>query len=349
LPENRYIQALLDDLAEDMQFYAPIQPLQSIFIGGGTPSLLTPEAYRILLEGIGQQIEFLPDIEITLEANPGTFESKKFAEFRALGINRLSIGIQSFQDVHLTKLGRIHSGREAIYAAEMARKAGFDNINLDLMFGLPSASLADAQNDIATAVALEPTHISFYQLTLEPNTYFYKFPPQLPNDEFVFAIQTAGHRQLAEHQYRRYEISAFSKPSYQCRHNTNYWQFGDYLGIGAGAHGKVSKGLPDRIYRSAKLKNPETYLNAKKKYGERACIASDQLPLEFLMNQLRLDQGFEITHYVDRTGLAQSSLQPGLAKNVANGLLQQNGDRIFCSERGRLFLDSILQDFLSSF
>lgn len=346
LPESRYVQILLDDLAEDLRFYAPKQPLQSIFIGGGTPSLLAPQAFDALLGGIRRQIACVPDVEITLEANPGTFDSKKFSEFKALGINRLSIGVQSFQDVHLSRLGRIHSGADAVRASEAARKAGFDNLNLDLMFGLPNASLNEAQHDVATAVKLEPTHISLYQLTLEPNTYFYKFPPELPDEDKLFEIHAACHRQLAGHRYRQYEISAFSKAGYRCRHNANYWRFGDYLGIGAGAHGKISRSLPERIYRSAKLKHPEAYMNAKKGYGERRCIAPSDLPLEFLMNQLRLNQGFKIEHYGARTGLGLESLEPGLAKNLQNGLLRQDGGRIFCSERGRLMLDSILQDFL---
>ena len=240
-PEAAYIDALLKDLAEDVQRYVITRPISSIFIGGGTPSLFSPESINRLLRGIEQQLPLKPDIEITLEANPGTFESHKFAEFRALGINRLSIGIQTFNDTLLTRLGRVHSGGEALKAAEIAQQSGFDNFNLDLMFGLPGANPEDSQSDVATAISLKPTHISFYQLTLEPNTYFHKFPPQLPNDELIFDTQKRGQQLLADHGYQQYEVSAYSQSGLQCKHNVNYWQFGDYLGIGAGAHGKITQ------------------------------------------------------------------------------------------------------------
>ena len=239
-----------------MVYYYPAH--QQYFYRGGTPSLFSPDAINRLLRGIEQQITLKDNLEITLEANPGTFESQKFAEFRALGINRLSIGVQSFDDKLLKKLGRVHSGQEAIVAAEIAHQAGFENFNLDLMFGLPDSIPDNSKTDVATAISLKPAHISFYQLTLEPNTYFHKFPPQLPSDELIFSMQQHCQKLLARHGYQQYEVSAYSQSGLQCRHNVNYWQFGDYLGIGAGAHGKISQALPAKITRSFKPKSPSS-------------------------------------------------------------------------------------------
>ena len=345
-PEAAYIDALLKDLAEDVQRYVITRPISSIFIGGGTPSLFSPESINRLLRGIEQQLPLKPDIEITLEANPGTFESHKFAEFRALGINRLSIGIQTFNDTLLTRLGRVHSGGEALKAAEIAQQSGFDNFNLDLMFGLPGANPEDSQSDVATAISLKPTHISFYQLTLEPNTYFHKFPPQLPNDELIFDTQKRGQQLLADHGYQQYEVSAYSQSGLQCQHNVNYWQFGDYLGIGAGAHGKITQTLPQTIIRTVKPKSPEHYLQDTHKLGSSTVIPVAELPLEFIMNQLRLKQGFTAENYFASTGLSISTLEPALSESLQQGLLINQDDRYFCSEQGWNFMDNILEKFM---
>ena len=343
IPESAYIDALLADLASDLSQFGPLPALQSIFMGGGTPSLFSPAALQRLLNGIGQQLALATDCEITLEANPGTFEAAKFQAFRELGINRLSIGIQSFHDQHLQKLGRVHSGDEARRAIDIARQAGFDNLNLDLMFGLPAQTTQQALADIATALSFAPSHLSFYQLTLEPNTYFHRYPPALPEDDALYAMQKACQQQLAAHGYQQYEISAYAQTGKQARHNLNYWQFGDYLGIGAGAHGKISQHLPDSIIRTSKPKNPEQYLSRQP--GLRETIALDQLPLEFVMNQLRLRGGFNLADYTAITGLAAETLQPALQDCLDSGLLECDQQQIRCSERGWDFLDVILEKF----
>ena len=347
LPEIAYIDALLADLTSDIERYAISSPIHSIFIGGGTPSLFSPESIDRLLDGIKQRVNLESDLEITLEANPGTFESAKFREFNALGINRLSIGIQSFNDGLLTKLGRVHSGKEAIKAVEIAHDAGFTNFNLDLMFGLPGAIPGDSEHDVATAIDLDPTHISFYQLTLEPNTWFHKFPPKLPDDEFIFTTQQNCQRLLAENSYGQYEISAYSKPGKQCRHNVNYWQFGDYLGIGAGAHGKITTRLPDKIIRTAKAKSPETYLKNPTNNVANQAITIHELPLEYVMNQLRLRTGFTLEHYRNMTGLDAITLQSTLLECEQQGLISLNNDYYVCTDKGWNFLDTVLEKFIS--
>ncbi len=346
-PETAYIDALLSDLALDLQLYGISRPVGSIFIGGGTPSLFSPESFHRLLAGISQQVALADNLEITLEANPGTFEINKFAEFRSLGINRLSIGIQSFNDTLLQKLGRVHSGQEAMRAAECAHQAGFDNFNLDLMFGLPDAGANSSKADVEAAISLNPTHISFYQLTLEPNTYFHKFPPRLPDDDVIFSTQQVCQALLADHDYQQYEISAYSRPGFQCRHNLNYWQFGDYLGIGAGAHGKLSLALPDRIVRTFKPKSPEQYLRDSHKNGGADRIARTDLPLEFIMNHLRLKQGFSAARYEATTVLAIDTLEPALSSCLKQHLLTSRDGHYYCSEKGWNFLDSVLEKFCS--
>lgn len=342
LPENRYVDLLLADLARDVVRYQIDRPLHSIFIGGGTPSLFSPDALDKLLRGIKAQIPFVSDIEITLEANPSTFEFEKFAEFREIGINRLSIGVQSFDETLLQELGRVHSGKEAILAAEMAHKVGFENFNLDLMFGLPKSTLVHTENDIRTAIALEPTHLSFYQLTLEPNTYFYRYPPVLPSDDTIFETQQYCQKILAKHGYTQYEVSAYSLEKQQCCHNLNYWQFGDYLGIGAGAHGKIS--LPSKIIRTQKHKHPDRYENEQNVIENIIDIA--EIPLEFVMNQLRVKTGFSLSHYENTTGLNAKTLEPALTKCVQAGLIVAEGENYRCSETGWNFLDSVLQEFI---
>ncbi|MGR9043765.1 MAG: radical SAM family heme chaperone HemW [Gammaproteobacteria bacterium] len=344
-PEAAYIDALLADLCHDMQRFGIDRPVRSLFIGGGTPSLFSPESFDRLLSGIQQRVELTDDLEITLEANPGTFESNKFAEFRNLGINRLSIGIQSFNDDQLRQLGRVHSAHEAIRAVEIAHRAGFSNFNVDLMFGLPEIGQHNSLSDLETAIRLAPSHLSFYQLTLEPNTYFHKFPPKLPDDETIFVDQQQCQQLLAKAGYTQYEISAYSKPDHPCRHNLNYWQFGDYLGIGAGAHGKITLEKPFEIVRYSKAKSPELYLQ-KPRHDHRTRIALAELPLEFVMNQLRLKKGFTVEHYYAATGLTADTLEPALSQCLELGLLIQQDRHYRCSEHGWHFLDSVLEKFI---
>jgi oxygen-independent coproporphyrinogen-3 oxidase len=346
-PEAAYIDALLIDLATDVQRYQINRPIHSIFIGGGTPSLFAAESFVRLLDGIAQQLTLPDSTEITLEANPSTFESQKFADYRALGINRLSIGIQTFNDKLLSKLGRVHSAQEALCAAEIAHQAGFDNFNIDLMFGLPDDDF-DSLSDVNLAIDLQPSHISFYQLTLEPNTYFHKFPPQLPNDDHIFAMQQRCQQRLADYGYQQYEVSAYCKTNKQCRHNLNYWQFGDYLGIGAGAHGKISQQLPQSIIRSFKSKSPEQYLRSPHQNGGSETVAINELPLEFIMNNLRLKQGFSQENYQSRTGLPISTLEPALSDCLKQGLIIKQANYYRCSTTGWNFLDSILEKFIKS-
>ncbi|MCV6606305.1 MAG: radical SAM family heme chaperone HemW, partial [Porticoccaceae bacterium] len=259
LPEADYVAALLADLKNDLS-YVQGRRIHSIFFGGGTPSLFSPRAIQQILDGVAREIGFDSNIEITLEANPGTFEQQKFADFRAAGVNRLSIGIQSFDDLHLQQLGRIHSAREAHSVASMARAAGFDNFNLDLMHGLPGQSLDDALNDLRRAIAIEPNHLSWYQLTIEPNTAFYRQPPKLPEDSVLEAVFDHGQQLLADSGFEQYEVSAYARDGQASSHNLNYWQFGDYLGIGAGAHGKVTLAQKQQVIRSRKTRAPKDYL-----------------------------------------------------------------------------------------
>ncbi|MCK5831466.1 MAG: radical SAM family heme chaperone HemW [Methylococcales bacterium] len=344
-PEQQYIASLLHDLQQDIQLLKAPKMISSIFIGGGTPSLFSAVSFDTLLKGISNMIPFQKNLEITLEANPGTFESQKFSDFRAIGINRLSIGIQSFNNVQLKRLGRIHSAEEAITAVEIARKAGFKNINLDLMFGLPDQSNQNMLNDIQTAIDLNPNHISFYQLTLEPNTYFHKFPPQLAKDEQIYTGQTQCQSLLAKSGFIQYEVSAYAKDNAHCQHNLNYWQFGDYLGIGAGAHGKLSLLHPTNMVRTSKPKSPEQYL--KDRSPSLTKISLEELPLEFLMNQLRLKAGFNLAHYQSSTGLAPSTLEPALTTCLNQGLLTKQNNHYSCTAKGWDFLDEILKKFIT--
>ncbi|VXC97148.1 putative oxidoreductase [Pseudomonas sp. 8Z] len=346
LPEEEYIDALLADLDIDLQ-HVHGRPLTSIFFGGGTPSLFSDRTLGRLLEGVERRIAFAPDIEITLEANPGTFEQAKFKGYRSLGINRLSIGVQSFQEAKLKALGRIHNGDEAIRAADMARAAGFDNFNLDLMHGLPEQSIEDALYDLRTAIAQAPTHLSWYQLTMEPNTVFWSQPPQLPEDDLLWDIQEVGQALLAAEGYAQYEVSAYAQPGKQARHNLNYWTFGDFLGIGAGAHAKLS--TPDgRILRTWKTRLPKDYLDPSKAYqaGERL-LDTDELPFEFLMNVLRLTDGAPAELFAQRTGLPLAQLDSARREGERLGLLQIGDTSLVATAKGQLFLNDLLQLFLA--
>ena len=347
LPEQDYIAALLADLDLDL-IHVHGRQLESIFFGGGTPSLFSAQALQSLLRGIEQRIRFSPTIEITLEANPGTFEQDKFAAYRKLGINRLSIGIQSFQDSKLQALGRVHCAAEAIRAVDMARQAGFDNFNLDLMHGLPDQSADEALADLQTAIDLAPTHLSWYQLTMEPNTVFWSKPPVLPDDDVLWDIQEVGQALLAQHGFVQYEVSAYARHNAIAQHNLNYWSFGDFIGIGAGAHGKLSDPY-GHIQRTWKTRQPNDYLNAEKAFlAGRSTLAAADLPFEFLMNALRLTEGVNSSLFSQRTALPLQALHDGLTEARQRGLLDKNAGRLAATAQGQLFLNDLLQIFLSN-
>jgi len=346
LPEAEYVQALLDDLREDLPL-AQGRALGSIFFGGGTPSLFTAASFERFLRGARALLPFADDIEITLEANPGTFEQARFEGYRAAGINRLSIGIQSFDPGQLQQLGRVHDRDEALRAAAIARAAGFDNFNLDLMFGLPGQSQQAALLDLQQALDCAPTHVSWYQLTIEPNTEFHRRPPRLPADETLADMQQAGIALLAGAGFDRYEISAYAKTGRASRHNRNYWEFGDYLGIGAGAHGKLTT-ADGRVQRTRRTRMPKHYLaSGATRVAERREVTTEELPLEFLMNALRLRQGVPARLFHERTGLeAQTVLGPALAQLRQRGLLDPDPLRLCASTRGYDHLDTLLQSLL---
>ncbi len=340
IPEADYIDALLDDL-DAQRPDAAGRPLVSLFIGGGTPSLFSPAAIGALLDGIAARLPLADDIEITLEANPGTAEAGRFAGYRAAGVNRLSLGIQSFDDRHLQALGRIHDAAQARAAVAAARRAGFERLNLDLMYGLPKQDPAGALADLEQALALAPEHLSWYQLTLEPGTPFYRQPPPLPDDERLWAIQETGLERLARAGYRRYEVSAFALEGHRCRHNLNYWRFGDYLGIGAGAHGKITRA--GRVWRRARERLPGRYLRDPRGSGAHWPVDTAELPLEALMNMLRLTEGVTEALFEARTGLPVTSLEPALSELRRQGLMAP--DRLQATPRGYDFLDRLLVEF----
>ena len=350
--EAAYVQALLADLASDIAAYQEAiadRQLTSIFIGGGTPSLFNAESIAAILSGVERQIDFADDIEITLEANPGSAEADKFLGFRQAGVNRLSIGVQSFNQQHLKALGRVHGRQEAINAAGYARKAGFETFNLDLMFGLPKQSLAESLQDVRQAIALAPTHLSCYQLTIEANTLFHHQPPPTPEDEELWQMQTEIQAVLATHQLQQYEVSAYALPEHQCQHNLNYWQFGDYLGIGAGAHGKITdaNGIATRNW---KIKHPTSYLrnasNGQSFNGGANQIKESDIAFEFMLNALRLSNGFELSLFEQRTSLDIDVINPLLAKHQDLGLITQTKFGVSLTERGKAMLNTMLQDYL---
>jgi oxygen-independent coproporphyrinogen-3 oxidase len=348
IPEAQYVKAVLADLEREKNA-AQGRPISSIFIGGGTPSLFTAKGISDILHGADKIVPFAPDIEITMEANPGTFEKERFAGFQAAGVNRLSIGVQSFNDQHLEQLGRIHSGTEAIAAIESARKLGFKHLNIDLMHGLAKQSPKQALQDLRTAIALGNDHLSWYQLTIEPNTEFHARPPTLPDIDTLWDIQQEGQALISAAGFTQYEISAYAKPNSQARHNINYWQFGDYFGIGAGAHGKLSfwdeSTQQLEISRRWKKRSPKAYLGAVDPLGGSNIIEADDLPFEFMMNALRLTDGAPESFYQQRTGLGLSSVEEALAKARRDGLIHA-GDSIAPTERGALFLNDLLEYFI---
>lgn len=344
LPEAAYIAAMLEDLDQDLD-YIQGRELASIFIGGGTPSLFSANAYAQLFEGLRQRLRFSRDIEITLEANPGTLEQGRFAAYRELGMNRLSIGVQSFDAEQLEKLGRIHSAGDALAAIASARDAGYDNFNIDLMHGLSGQTEADALNDLRIAIDSGAPHISWYQLTIEANTEFYKRPPELPQESALMTMQRAGFALLSDAGLTRYEVSAFARDGRRARHNLNYWRFGDYLALGAGAHGKVT--LASGVRRYQKTRKPEDYLSrSPSRTSQSQGVIDADLPFEFMMNALRLRGGVESALYSQRTGLPLAAIAPTLERLQARGLLIDDPQRIACSERGFAFIDSILSEFL---
>jgi putative oxygen-independent coproporphyrinogen III oxidase len=346
VPEEAYVDALLRDL--DFELERPeSRPIVSLFMGGGTPSLFSGRAIGRLLEQLARRLPFAADIEITLEANPGTADAGHFRDYRAAGVNRLSIGVQSLDDAMLRRLGRIHDRAAAIDAVRMARAAGFDNLNLDLMFALPEQSPAQAEADLGEALALDPEHLSYYQLTLEPNTDFAAHPPPLPDDETAWAMQERALALLAAAGYAQYEVSAHAREGRGCRHNRNYWQFGDYIGLGAGAHGKRT--MQSGIERRARHRHPRRYLESAGNSAaiqEHRVITAAELPFEFVMNALRLNDGFHLQDFERCTGLDRSALNAPLARARQLGLLEAREDRVRASPFGRAHLNALLRQFL---
>jgi len=349
IPEAQYVEALTADLRQDLALLGTPRPVHSVFFGGGTPSLFTPEAIAELIAMLRRHLPFAPDAEITMEANPGTFEQARFAGYRAAGVNRLSVGIQSFNDGHLQTLGRIHSAGEAIAAVQAAREMGFAHLNLDLMYGLPGQTPDEALADLAQAIALAPDHISHYQLTLEPNTPFAQRPPVLPAETAIGRMERRCRTHLARAGFRRYEVSAFARPGGACRHNLNYWTFGDYLGIGAGAHGKLTDAASGQIVRTRKHSHPQRYLATAagaERLAEQTCVPARALTLEFLMNALRLTDGFRLALYARRTGLDPAALLTALSPALTGGLLRLQGDMLIPTRRGLALTNEILLAFM---
>ena len=343
LPEKLYVDRLLEDLAQDLPRVGD-RPIRTVFIGGGTPSLFSANSYQRLLDGVRARIAIAPDAEITLEANPGTIEHGQFSDYRAVGINRISLGVQSFSTDHLKRLGRIHSGQEVLHAVEELKRGGFENFNLDLMHGLPSQTLTQAIEDLHQAIALKPTHLSWYQLTLEPNTVFYSKPPKLPDDDQLADIEEAGKKVLQQASYEQYETSAYAKDKFFCQHNLNYWRFGDYLGIGAGAHGKITDFQTGVIHRIWKKKQPKAYLDsAHTMVGGVEKVVSNQVPFEFMLNVLRLKEGFTAEEYEQSTGQTFLEIETKVLQAVRQGfLIIEENKKIRPSELGARFLNDVL-------
>lgn len=349
LPFNAYVEALLADLDHDLPLVWG-RTVHSVFFGGGTPSLFPAEAIDAFLQGASARLRFAPGLEITLETNPGTAEHGRFEHYRAAGVNRLSFGVQTFDDAVLKTLGRIHDSREAEAAIELARNAGFDDFNIDLMYALPQQTLAMAEHDIARALALQPTHVSHYQLTLEANTVFAARPPAgLPDDDLAWDMQEHCQALLADAGYAQYEVSAYARPGRQCAHNLNYWRFGDYLGIGAGAHGKLTLGSEQAILRRWKLKHPTAYLavaGSPRAIGGDDRIDAAQRPFEFMLNALRLVEGFTLAQFEARTGLSRNAIAGAIETAMARDWLAIDGDRVRTTALGRRFNNDVIGLFL---
>ena len=346
LPENAYVQSLLTDLDDDLK-KTPNRHISSIFIGGGTPSLLSAKAYEQLFNGLTQRLSFSDAIEITLEANPGTVDYARFRDYRTLGINRLSLGIQSFDKNHLKTLGRIHDDQDAHRAIQKARDAGFDNLNLDLMHGLPHQSVSEGLSDLDIALGYKPEHLSWYQLTIEPNTVFHKQRPPLPSEDYMEALEKEGFLRLKNHGYERYEISAFSHPNKYSNHNLNYWLFGDYLGIGAGAHGKISSADGKHILRTRKHRMPKDYLVKQEKYAGIDTLDEDDKRFEFMLNTTRLEQAIPYELFYQRTGLPIEEIMPLFIIAETKGLLYLSDTHWQVTPLGRRFTNDLQEIFLS--
>jgi len=346
MPEQRYIDALVADLESSLPLIWG-RTVHSIFIGGGTPSLFSPQAIDGLLADIRARLKLNADCEITLEANPGTFEKDRFKAFRSAGVNRLSIGVQSFNDQHLQALGRVHDRAQAIAAVEEAAQS-FDTFNLDIMYALPGQTMADLEADMRQALALQPPHISIYHLTIEPNTHFAKFPPALPEEDMAYDMLDKITEMTEAKGLARYEISAYAKPGHRCFHNTNYWQFGDYLGIGAGAHSKLS--FAHRVVRQVRLREPKRYME-KVLVGDAITLDNEvsraDLPFEFMLNALRLKEGFKLQDFVEKTGLPFTAIANGLDEAERKGLIERDFVSVKPTARGYDFLNDLQQLFLA--
>lgn len=351
-PDSSYIDALLRDFELELPRIGQ-RRIDSVFFGGGTPSLFQPEHFSRLLSELRRRMAFADDVEITMEANPGTIERGRFLGYAQAGINRVSLGAQSFSASALGRLGRIHSADDTHRAVQELRDAKLCNFNLDLMYALPDQTLEEAMFDVRTACALEPSHISYYQLTLEPGTVFHSRPPPLPDDDAAWQIQAAGQRLLAEAGYRQYEVSAYARDGARCRHNLNYWLFGDYVGIGAGAHGKISQAEPRRVLRSVKPKQPREYQEQIRRaadiaaLGETTAVAGSELPFEFMLNALRLNDGFTDLDYENRTGLPIAELRVPLLAALQRGLLAARAGGWRPTDLGLRFLNDLQASFLS--
>lgn len=348
IPERGYIDALLLEL----DAYARMDAwpaVGTVFLGGGTPSLFSPEGIDRLVAGIGNRLKLSSEPEITLEANPGTVDRGRFAEFQRAGVTRLSIGIQTFDDDALARIGRIHTADDAVRAIENARAAGFANLNLDLMFGLPGQNRRSALADLDIAFSLEPDHVSRYQLTIEPNTAFGAHPPRLPPDGAIWEMQVSGQRKLARRGYTRYEVSAFAAPDKQCRHNRNYWEFGDYIGIGAGAHGKLTRPGQRCVTRTRNTRSPRAWMNQvndRRTTGTTSPVERDDLAFEFMLNGLRLVEGFNYGLFEERTGLPREVIRYPIDKARHAGLLREDGDLVVPTALGSRFLNDLIALFL---
>ncbi|QJR81717.1 radical SAM family heme chaperone HemW [Alteromonas pelagimontana] len=347
IPEKEYVSHLLDDLALDAQ-RVPQRAVNTIFFGGGTPSLFSEDAIATLLAGVRERIPLTEDAEITLEANPGTVETGRFSGYVQAGVNRISIGVQSFQQKHLQALGRIHDAAQAQHAVTQAHQAGLQSFNIDLMHGLPDQRIDNAMEDLATAIALKPHHLSWYQLTIEPNTPFYSRPPELPDDDVLWDIQAKGHDVLMQAGYQQYEISGYSKPGYQCQHNLNYWRFGDYIGIGCGAHGKITDTTNNTITRTVKTKHPRGYMDITRPYLDQATnVEQDDLAFEFFMNRFRLVEPCPIDDFTLLTGTHLTAAQQAALDDAQRqGLLTISQTNWQVTEKGRRYLNSLLSCFV---
>jgi oxygen-independent coproporphyrinogen-3 oxidase len=345
IPEADYVKAVIEDLKNDLPWVQG-RKLHSIFFGGGTPSLFSGFSIGAILREAERLIGFENNIEITLEANPGVMDQQNFSDLYAAGVNRLSIGIQSFNDAHLKSLGRVHGSQDALSAIDIAQSSGFSNFNIDLMHGLPNQSIANAINDIEIAVSSGASHISWYQLTIEPNTEFYSRPPILPVDDRLADIQRSGLHIIKKNNYSQYEVSAFARNGQKSRHNVNYWQFGDYLGIGAGAHGKVTIPEDNQVIRTTKTRQPKDYLNrVGSPLAKKIEISKEDIILEFMMNGLRLNNGVP-THYLSsRTGLDEKSIKQKVSKLQSQGLMESSALRYQTTSLGYQFLNTVLQSF----